>query len=89
MADPDAAFRELTEAGYDESVLYTKKPAVLGELEKLLSKEDRENILQKYIIKPQGAPTLAPEDDRRPAMVIQRVSAEEAFGGENVYKEGK
>lgn len=89
VADPDAAFKELAEAGYDETVLYTKKPAAVGELEKLLSKEDRENILQKYIIKPQGAPTLAPEDDRRPAMVIQRVSAEEAFGGENVYKEGK
>mgnify|MGYP007025230899 CR=1 FL=1 len=34
-------------------------------------------------MKPQGKPTLAPEDDKRPAMVLQRVSAEEAFGGDN------
>lgn len=89
VADPDAAFKELAEAGYDESVLYTKKPAALGELEKLLSKEDRDNILRKYIVKPQGSPALAPEDDRRPEMVLRKVSAEEAFGGDNRYKEGK
>ncbi len=89
VADPDAAFKELAEAGYDESVLYTKKPATLGELEKLLSKEDRDNILRKYIVKPQGSPALAPEDDRRPEMVLRKVSAEEAFGGDNRYKEGK
>ena len=51
----------------------------------MLSREDKENILSKYIVKPQGRPTLAPEDDARPAMVLQRVSAEEAFGGDNEY----
>ena len=89
IIDVDAAFKELEDAGYEEAILYNRKPVTLGELEKLVSKGDKESILQKYIIKPQGAPTLAPEDDKRPAMVFQRVSAEEAFGGTNAYKEEK
>ncbi len=87
LSDADAAFAELVQAGYDEAVLYKREPIGLGELEKALSKEDKQNILSKYIVKPQGKPALAPEDDARPAMVLQTVSAEEAFGGENTYKE--
>ena len=85
---PVAAFAELVKAGYDEAILYERKPIALGALEKTLSKEHRQEILSKYIVKPQGKPTLAPEDDKRPAMVLQRVSAEEAFGGDNTYSEG-
>lgn len=86
LSDPDAAFKELIGAGYDEAVLYDKKPVPLGTLEKLVSKEDK-GILTRYTIKPQGKPTLAPEDDARPAMVLNRVTAEDAFGGGNSYKE--
>lgn len=85
LSDADAAFGELVKAGYEEAVLFRKEPVPLGELEKMLSREDKENILSKYIVKPQGRPTLAPEDDARPAMVLQRVSVEEAFGGDNEY----
>lgn len=88
LSDADAAFEELVRAGYEEAVLYERKPIALGELEKTLSKEHRQDILSKYIVKPQGKPTLAPEDDKRPAMVLQRVTAEEAFGGSNTYSEG-
>lgn len=85
LSDADSAFAELVDAGYEEAVLYRREPVALGELEKMLSKEHRQNILSKYIVRPQGKPTLAPEDDKRPAMVLQRVSAEEAFGGDNEY----
>jgi DNA-directed RNA polymerase subunit H (RpoH/RPB5) len=51
----------------------------------MVSKEHRQSILSKYTIKPQGKPTLAPEDDARPAMELRRVSAEEAFGGGDAY----
>lgn len=88
ISDADAAFSELVQVGYDEAILYERKPVALGNLEKMLSKEHRQEILSKYIVKPQGQPTLAPEDDKRPAMVLQRVSAEEAFGGDNTYSEG-
>lgn len=87
LSDPDGAFRGLAAAGYDEAVLYNKKPIPLGELERLVPKEQRAKLLEPYITKPPGKPTLAPEDDRRPAMRTQ-VSAEEAFGGGNSYKEG-
>lgn len=86
IQNADAAFAALQEAGYEEAVLYNRKPIPLGELEKLVSREDRERILSGYIVKPQGSPKLAPEDDKRPAMVISRVTAEEAFGGDNSYK---
>ena len=83
----DAAFEELCAAGYPEAVLYKMQPVALGDLEKLLEK-DHKKILEKYIVKPPGKPTLVPEDDKRPA--ISPVSiAEGAFGGENAYKEGK
>ena len=87
LSDADAVLEELMKAGYEEAVLYNRVPIPLGELEKVCNKEDRQNILSRYIIKPQGKPTLAPADDKREAMEIQRVSAEEAFGGENSYKE--
>ena len=85
LSDADAAFAELAQAGYEEAVLYKREPIALGELEKMVSKEHRQSILSKYTIKPQGKPTLAPEDDARPAMELRRVSAEEAFGGGNAY----
>lgn len=85
LSDPDAALWELMQAGYEEAVLYKREPIPLGEIEKLCNKEDRQSILSKYIIKPQGKPTLAPADDKRETMEIQRVSADEAFGGDNEY----
>lgn len=36
------------EAGYEEAVLYERRPIALGELEKTLSKEHRQAILSKY-----------------------------------------
>lgn len=89
VREADTAFAELVQAGYEEAILYHKKPIPLGELEKVVSKEDREAILAKYIVKPQGAPKLVPEDDKRPAMIINRITPEEAFGGTNQYKEEK
>lgn len=83
----DAAFEELCAAGYPEAILYKRQPVALGELEKLLEK-DHKKILEKYIVKPPGKPTLVPEDDKRPAISSASI-AEGAFGGENAYKEGK
>lgn len=85
LSDQDKVFAELMQAGYGEAVLYDKVPLTLSKLETVIDKEHKESILKKYIIKPQGKPTLAPEDDKRPAMLLQ-VTAEEAFGGENTYK---
>lgn len=83
----DAAYEALCAADYPEEALYRRQPLPLGDLEKLLEK-DHKKILEKYIIKPPGKPTLVPDDDKRPAMSSASV-AEGAFGGENAYKEGK
>lgn len=87
IPDMDAAYGALEAAGYPEAALYRMQPLPLGELEKLLEKEHKK-ILEKYIVKPPGKPTLVPEDDKRPAISAASI-AEGAFGGENAYKEGK
>lgn len=86
IADVDTAYTKLKEAGYKEALLYNRVPVPLTEVEKLISKEDYAEILSRYVQKPKGKPTLAPEGDKRPAYQLA-VSAEEAFGGGNTYKE--
>ncbi len=86
IMDVDTAYTKLQEAGYAEALLYNRVPVSLTEAEKLISREDYEQILSRYVQKPKGKPTLAPEEDRRPAYQ-PAVSAEEAFGGDNTYKE--
>jgi len=87
IQDIDAAYDALCAAGYPEAALYRMQPLPLGELEKLLDKAHKK-ILDKYIVKPPGKPTLVPEDDKRPAISPASI-AEGAFGGENAYKEEK
>lgn len=82
------AFAALQSAGYPEALLYERVPLTLTKLEALITKEHKTQILDKYITKPQGKPTLAPADDKRPAMQLQ-ITAQEAFGGANAYKEDK
>ncbi len=87
IQDIDAAYEALGAAGYPEAVLYRRLPLPLGELEKILEK-DHKKMLEKYIVKPPGKPTLVPGDDKRPAMA-PAVMAEDVFGGENAYREGQ
>lgn len=87
IRDMDAAYEALCAAGYPEAALYRMQPLPLGDLEKILEKEHRK-ILENYIVKPPGKPTLVPEDDKRPAISAATV-AEGAFGGKNTYKEGQ
>lgn len=87
IPDMDAAYEALHAAGYPEAALYRMQPLPLGELETLLDKEHKK-LLEKYIVKPPGKPTLVPEDDKRPAISAASI-AEGAFGGENAYKEGE
>lgn len=63
--DQDKAFEILQEKGYDESILYERKPLSLSKLEKLVGKKEFGEILKEEIIKPQGKPTLVEESDKR------------------------
>lgn len=65
ITDIDKAFKVLVDNGTEEALLYERKPLTLTELEKLLGKKEFEKLLSDFIEKPKGAPTLAPESDKR------------------------
>lgn len=67
--DQDKAFEILESKGYDEAMLYERKPLSLSKLEKLVGKKEFGTILDGQIIKPQGKPTLVEESDKREPFV--------------------
>lgn len=67
ITDTEKAFEKLKESGFDEALLYERKPLGLSELEKLVGgKKKLTEIIGGYIEKPQGKPTLVSADDKRP-----------------------
>lgn len=87
IPDMDATYGALRAAGYPEASLYKTQPLPLSELERILEPQHKK-VLESYIVKPPGKPTLVPEDDKRTAILPVSV-AEGAFGGENTYREGE
>lgn len=87
LTDTKAAYAALVKAGYKKAMFYEQVPLPLTQAEKLITKGDYETILAPFVEKPKGAPTLAPEDDKRPAYQAG-TAPEEDFGGGNTYKEG-
>ena len=63
----DAAMDALMEAGYDRAILYDSVPKSLAQLEKVIGKEKFAELVNQFVIKPQGKPTLADEKDSRNA----------------------
>lgn len=72
--------RQCEGAGYDEAMLYEKKLLTITAMEKLMGKKQFAEVLGNYVEKPQGKPTLAPEEDKRPAIV--NGNAEDDFADE-------
>lgn len=79
ITDVDAAFEVLKKEGYDEALLYERKPITLTELEKLVTKKKLEELIGGMIDKPRGKPTLAPENDKRKPYAPD---LKEIFGGD-------
>ena len=77
--DEDAVAEAAKANGFDD--IYRRSLITLTEMQKLMGKKKFEEILGKYIIKPQGAPTLVPVTDKRPEMnvtnAIQEFNEEE------------
>lgn len=88
LTDTKAAYAALVKAGYKKAMFYEQVPLPLTQTEKLITKEDYDTILAPYIEKPKGAPTLAPEEDRR-SPYQKDTTPEEDFGGSNAYQEGE
>ena len=66
-ADEDAVAQAVQEAGEDP---YERKLHGITTMTKLLGKKKFDELLGDLLIKPAGAPTLVPEDDKRPALTI-------------------
>lgn len=67
FTDVDEAIQALLNAGYEEAMIYDRKPKTLTELEKMLGKKAFAELLSGYVTKPKGKPTLAPASDKREA----------------------
>ena len=69
ISDPEAAMKALEDAGFaEESYLRPKELKTISDLERLLKKKGFQELLGQWVVKPQGKPTIVPDDDPRPAM---------------------
>lgn len=83
LTDVDAAYKKLADNGYDINLFYERKPVTLTAAEKIVGKQQFEDLCRDYIIKPPGKPALVPEADKRPAITNVQ-SAAEVFGDEEI-----
>ena len=51
--------------GIDRAVIYDSVPKTLAKIEKMLGKAKFDELVGKFVTKPPGKPTLAPESDKR------------------------
>jgi hypothetical protein len=65
FTDHDAAIAAIIASGYDEALVYERRPKTLAELEKLMGKTDFAEKIGAYVFKPLGKPTLVPVSDNR------------------------
>jgi hypothetical protein len=73
----DEAFRVLMDNGFEETMLYERKPLTLAETEKLVGKSKFKELLDAYVSVPQGKPTLVLTSDKREK--YRGITAAEAF----------
>lgn len=72
--DLENAFSILIENGYDEALLYERKPLTLSKIEKLVGKKEFTDMLKDEIVKPPGKPTLVRETDKREKIINNDVN---------------
>ncbi len=77
--DEVAVTQTVTDAGFDP---YERKLLGITAMQKLLGKSRFEDLLEAYIEKPQGKPTLVPESDKRPAMNTAKNDFTEEYDNE-------
>lgn len=66
--DADLAVEVLRTIGLSEEQIFNKKIAGIGDISDLMSKDEFEQKLSPFIVKPPGKPLLVPESDKRPAL---------------------
>lgn len=66
--DEEKVKNNLFDIGYTETEYLNIKLKGIGDIEKLVGKKTFPELFGAYVIKPQGAPTLVPIADKRPAL---------------------
>ena len=64
----DEALKKLMDGGIDEAIIFDKVPLTLAKLEKVLGKEQFNNLVGDMVVTSTGKPTLVFENDKRPAI---------------------
>lgn len=64
--DEEQVAEKLLQSDYSTADVYTSKVRGITDLEKTIGKKRFQELLGDLIIKPQGKPTLAPNEDKRP-----------------------
>lgn len=75
--DQKTAFDALTAAGVEDAMLWHREPYTVAQLEKQLGKKAFDDAAGSHVIKEPGKPTLAPEEDNRPAWSPQSTADED------------
>lgn len=72
--DPDLAEKTIRERCPEipDDTLYVTKLNTLTAIEKAVGKKEFASMLSDIVVKPAGAPTLVPEEDKRPAIGISQ-----------------
>ena len=76
FTDSDEAMKRLHEAGYDDAILYERKPLTLAQIEKTIGKKPFTEICGSLITTPPGKPTLVEASDKRPPYSSAALEAE-------------
>lgn len=76
--DMDKAFKTLEANGYEEAMLYERKPLTLAQTEKLVGKKKFNELVGDLVNKKVGKPALVPESDKREA-ITNNLKADEFF----------
>lgn len=75
-SDDKAVASVLTDKGFKFDEIYNIKLQGIGAIEKLVGKKEFPEVLGHLIIKPEGAPTLAPISDKREALSLETAASE-------------
>ena len=60
--------KRLIESGLEEALIYEKSLLGITAMERVLGKKKFASLLEDFIVKPAGKPTLVPEGDKRPVL---------------------
>jgi hypothetical protein len=76
-SDQEAVAQALLAAKVPESVIYERSLLGITAMEKAIGKKVFAEVLNDFIVKPSGKPTLVPEGDKRPALASAATAVED------------